>query len=88
VRERERERDYTFKLLLSATEGDTNLSSNVNGTGLFAHPLSLSKYTGSVQCGTTCKRKRKINTRMQLDDQKAAVNQISMQVNMTNSYYL
>jgi hypothetical protein len=82
---RERERDYTFKLLLSAAEGDTNLSSNVNGTGLFEHPPSLSKHTGSVQCGTTCK-KIKINTRIQLDDQKAAVNQISMQVNATNSY--
>ena len=56
--QRERERDYTFELLLSAVKGAIELSSNVNETELFKILPSLAKYTVSGEHGTNCKMKK------------------------------
>ena len=55
---RERERDYTLELLLSAVEGAIEVSSNVHETELFELLPPLAKYIVSGQQGATCKMKK------------------------------
>ena len=57
-KERERERDYTLELLLSAVEGAIEVSSNVHETELFELLPPLAKYIVSGQQGATCKMKK------------------------------
>lgn len=44
---------YPFESLLSAEQGETKVSSNVNESGIFRPPGLLSRKTDAVAAGTT-----------------------------------